>query len=328
MQPFITIIIPCRNEEKFIAKCFDSILRQDYSQNNYEIILIDGMSEDKTRQIIKAYQKKECPQIILLDNPKKRVSPALNIGIRKARGKYIIRMDAHTYYPPDYIKKCLEYLKKIKADNVGGIWITQPGANTLTARAIALGLSSRFGVGLGNTFRTSQKQGYVETVPFGAYKKEVFDRVGLFNEKLYRTEDIELNSRLRKSGGKIFITPEIKSYYQARATLKELWKQNWDNGYEVIITAREMFYALSPRHLIPFLFVLSLILSGIFSVFFSACGLTFSLILGSYLIANLFFSLKLSLKHGLKYLLVLPIIFITLHFSYGLGSLWALLKPK
>jgi len=322
-KPFVSIIIPCRNEEKHIGKCLDSIIANDYLKDGLEVLVIDGLSEDGTKKIIEDYSRR-FPFIRLLSNPNKFTPFGLNIGIKNAKGEIIIRMDAHAIYDKDYISKCVEYLKKTGADCVGGTLQTLPSQDTFEAEVIALVLSHSFGVG-GRTFRTKRKEGYVDTVPFGAYRKEIFDKIGLFNEKLVRNQDIELNSRIRKAGGKIFITPEIKLSYFAPTTFKGLISQQFQNGLWNIYTQKIAPGSLRARHFIPLFFVAGLLGSLILTPFTSLSMNLFILILGSYILLDLFFSFKISLKRGIKYLAVLPIVFFLHHFSYGLGSIFGIL---
>ena len=320
----VSIIIPAYNEEKYIGQCIDSILDNDYPKEKLEIIVVDGMSEDRTKEIVAEYSIKY-KFIQCLENPKRVAPTALNIGIRYAAGDVIIRMDAHNLYSSDYISKCVKYLKESDADNVGGICITVPGKNTVIAKAIAFVLSSPFGVG-NSHFRigTSQPR-YVDAVPFGCYRKKTFEVIGLFNEHLVRNQDLEFNARLRKNGCKILLVPEIKSYYHARPTLKKLCGQNWKNGIWNIYLTKVFPGSLSIRHFTPMLFVLGLIGSLILSLFFNQGLILLALICGSYLSASLLFSIKIGLKEGIKYIPILPVVFFSLHFSYGLGMLWAIL---
>ena len=318
----VSIIIPCRNEEKYIGRCFDSIISQDYPKENLEILVIDGMSEDRTREVILEFSKR-CPNIRLLENQKKITPTALNIGIRESRGEYILRADAHSIYENDYIKKCVEYLEKTGADCVGGALNTKSGSDSFVAEAISFVLSSVFGVG--SSFRTIKKEAYVDTVPFGAYRREIFDKIGFFNEKLVRNQDIELNSRIRKAGGKIFLTPEIKLIYFAPSTFKKLILQQFQNGLWNVYTQKLAPRSLSLRHFIPLFLVVGLIGGFALSPFSPFGKVLFALIFGSYLLLDLFFSINISLKKGLKYLIILLPTFFTLHFVYGLGSIWGLL---
>ena len=325
--PFVSIIIPCRNEEKFIAKCLDSIIANNYPKDRLEILVIDGMSEDGTRKIVGRYTQ-QYPFIGLLDNPKKITPAALNIGIKHAKGDIIVRMDAHSTYEKDYISKCVKYLNEYKADNVGGIWIINPRNNTFIAKAITLALSHLFGVG-GAYYKIgrSKEPRWVDTVPFGCYRKEIFERIGLFDEELPRSEDIDFNLRLRKAGGKILLVPEIVIYYYTRSTLKSFCKHYFENG---VLTTYFLKYgkrAFSWRHLIPCAFVSSLIGSAALSVFSQIFLWLFLFILGSYSLANIYFSGRIAIREkNFRYLFVMPLIFATLHIGYGLGSLYGLLK--
>jgi cellulose synthase/poly-beta-1,6-N-acetylglucosamine synthase-like glycosyltransferase len=318
--PFVTVIIPCRNEEKFIAKCLDSVINQDYPKDRFEVLVIDGMSSDATREIIKKYVE-ENSFIKMIDNPKKIIPAALNIGVKHAKGNIIVRMDAHSEYPKDYISKIIYWLDKSSADNVGGIWITKPGANTLIAEAIAIGLTSTFGVG-NAYYRTGLSEPrYVDTVPFGAYRKEVFDKIGLFDEKLLRSEDDEFNLRLLRQGGKILLVPEIVSYYYARDSLSKLWKTYFQYGYWKIGVIQKHKFPASWRHLVPSIFILTIFVTFILGFFNPIFFYIFGTIIGIYLITSMFFSLRISLKKGLKYFIILPLVFGILHFAYGFGFL-------
>jgi cellulose synthase/poly-beta-1,6-N-acetylglucosamine synthase-like glycosyltransferase len=319
--PFVSVIVPCRNEEKYIGKCLESIIGQDYPKEKTEIIVIDGMSKDKTREIIQKFTTKY-PNIKLFDNSKKIQSRGFNIGIKEAQGNILIILGAHTIIAPDFISRNIEYLEKTNADCVGGP--IKSINNSFVGRAVSLVISSPFGVG-GAKFRYSQKERYVDTVAYGAYRREVFDKIGLFDERLVRNQDIEFNNRLRKADGRIFMTPQIKSYYQAPETLAKLWRQNFRNGLWNIYTQKLVPGSLRIRHFVPLCFVGGLLGSSILTFFTSVGKMLFVLMAGSYILANLFFSIKISFKKGLKYLVVLPITFFTLHFSYGLGSIWGLL---
>jgi glycosyltransferase involved in cell wall biosynthesis len=317
---FISIIIPCRNEDKYIGKCLDSIIDNDYPKNALEVLVVDGMSEDGTRNIVEKYCKKY-PFITLIDNCKKIVPTALNIGIQKAREDIIIRMDAHNVYSKDYISKCVKYLNEYNVDNVGGIWVTLPGKNTIIAESIALALSHPFGVG-NAYYRIGLKEPkFVDTVPFGCYKKEIFKRIGLFDEDLVRNQDDELNIRLIKNGGRILLVPDIISYYYARDSISKLWEMYYQYGYFKPLVAKKANTLLTYRQLIPALFISSLIISAILSFLSKAFLMVFLSLLLGYLIANISFSLRIAFKKGLKYLLILPIVFGSLHFSYGWGYL-------
>jgi len=313
--PKVTVIIPVRNEEEYIEKCLNSILNCDYPHDLLEILIVDGMSEDSTKEIIGKFVNR-APFIRILDNPEKIVPVAMNIGIKNATGEIIIRMDAHTEYERDYISKCVEYLERTKADNVGGP--LRPRANSFLQRAISLAVTSIFGVGNAK-FHFDNQEGFVDTVTYGAYRKEVFEKVGLFDEELVRNQDDEFNYRLIKNGGKIYLTPEIKSYYYPRSSLKKLWRQYFEYGYWKVRVIEKHKLPASWRHLVPGTFVLSLIMFVILSLFSKWGVYILALILGSYLLTSLLFAIKISIRNGFRFLPVLPLVFATLHLSYGSG---------
>jgi len=326
-KPYVTVIIPCRNEEKFIGECLDSIIANDYPKDRFEVLVVVAVSEDRTREIVEGYADRYS-SIRLFDNPKKIVPTALNTGIRSAKGEIIMRMDAHATYEKNYVSKCVKYLQEYKADNVGGIIITQPRINTLWGKAIALALSHRFGVG-NSVFRTGTKKPmWVDTVFGGCYRKEVFEKIGLFNEDLVSTQDMEFNLRLKKEGGRVLLVPEIVSYYFTRSDFRSFCKNNFRNGLWAILPFKySKIMPVSWRHLVPLAFVLSLIGSMAISAFSSIFFWLFWLILGSYFLSNAYFSIKISKKEkDLKYIFIMPLIFGSLHLLYGLGSLWGTLR--
>ncbi|MEK9135107.1 MAG: glycosyltransferase family 2 protein [Patescibacteria group bacterium] len=310
MPSFISIIIPCRNEDKYIKGCLDSILEQDFPKENLEVLVINGMSEDKTREIVEEFKIKNLKlKIQLIDNPQKFTPFGLNIGIKASRGEIIIRMDSHAGYQKDYISKCVKYLQESGADNVGGVIKTLPAKNTLTARAIAKVLSHPFGAG-GSYFRLgSEEPRWVDTVFGGCYRREVFSRVGLFNEKMIRSQDIEFNKRLKKAGGKILLQPDIVAYYYPQTEFWKFFRHNFTDGFWTIYPLKFGVAFFSLRHLFPLIFIITLPLS-----------------IWPYILLSLFFSAKIALKEDLRYFFILPFVFFNRHFAYGLGSLWGLVK--
>jgi len=318
----VSIIIACLNEEKHIKECLESLINQNYLKEKYEIIIVDGESNDKTKEIINNIIKNNpAVKIKILNNTKKINSIGFNIGIKAAQGDVIIIFGGHAVADKNFIVKNIEYLEKIGTDCVGGP--IKSISDSFMGRVISFVISSPFGVG-GAKFRYSQKEEFVDTVAYGAYRKEVFNKIGLFNEKLTRNHDIEFNSRLKKSGGKIFMTPEIKSYYYAPETLKKLWRQNFNNGLWNIYTQKLIPGSLRLRHFIPLLFIVGLIGSFILS-FLNFFKIIFFLIISVYIITDLLFSFKIAIKNKLKSLPLLFITFFILHISYGLGSLWGIL---
>lgn len=316
----ISIIIPCRNEKNFISACLQSIVENDYPKDHLEVLVVDGMSEDGTRDIILELTEKYF-FIKMLDNPKKITPCALNIGIKNARGEIIMRMDAHNIYPPNYISDLIAWLEKSGADNVGGICITKAANDTPKAQAIALALSHPFGVGNAYFRIGSSEPRWVDTVPFGCYRREVFERIGLFDEELVRNQDDEFNLRLKKSGGKILLIPQIVSYYFARDSLIKLWRMYWQYGYFKPLVARKIGGILTFRQIVPGIFVASLSSCLISGIFIYSTFKIFYILIGSYLITNMVTSLTAAPKINFRTKLWLMISFPILHFSYGLGYL-------
>ncbi len=316
--PLVSIIIPCRNEEMFIGPCIDSVLMNDYPKDRLELLVVDGESSDRTKDIVQGYCEKYS-FISLLDNHRKIVSTALNIGIKRSKGEVIMRMDAHSAYEQDYISKCIKFMVEYSADNVGGVIHTLPGSKSLLAESIALALSHPFGVG-NSYFRIgADKPIFVDTVPFGCYRREVFDRIGLFDEELIRNQDDEFNLRLIKNGGKILLVPEIISSYYTRASLLKLWNMYFQYGYFKPLVVRKVGAILTLRQTIPALFVGSLAFSGLLSFLSPIFCYLFIAVIGSYIVVDLGVSFLVALQRGLKYFLMMPLVFLTLHFSYGLG---------
>jgi len=315
----ISVVVPIYNEERYIRKCLDSIIQSDYPKEEMEVLLVDGGSEDGTIAIIEEYRKRY-RFFKLLHNPKKIAPTAMNIGIKKAKGDYIFILSAHASYESGYFRELVEYAKRLKAECVGPALVTDVKNSTKTSIAIKNVLSDIFGVG--SRFRVgSEEVTQVDTVAFGCYDRKVFDRIGLFDERLVRNQDIELNKRIIRAGGKIYMIPHVKAIYYARETFKELAKNNFQNGKWNILTAyyTKTLSSLSLRHFIPLLFVVSLLLFLILGIFVSKLFFyLFVLELGIYLAVIGYRSYKI--KKGTSFLHQLAA-FLTLHLSYGFGSL-------
>jgi glycosyltransferase involved in cell wall biosynthesis len=321
----VSVIIPTRNEEKFIAKCLDSIISQDYPSDRMEILVVDGVSYDNTKKIVQSYSQKY-PSVKLLDNISKYTSYAFNIGIKRSSGEVIMFMGAHAGYKKNYISKCLEYLERYDADNVGGVLKTIPREKTIFAKVISLALSSRFGAG--SHFRIgSDKIREVDTVFGGCYRKDVFDRVGLFNENLKRSQDLELNLRLRRAGGKIIIAPDIVLSYYPKSSLRDFAIHNFEDGVWAVYPVKFIKMPLKLRHYIPLIFVSVLVVTLAIGIFVPKYFFIFILITSFYLLINLYFSAVIAIgEKRIEYIFLLPIVFIVRHIFYGLGSLWGLIK--
>jgi glycosyltransferase involved in cell wall biosynthesis len=322
----VSIIIPCRNEEHFIQKCLDSVLENDYPKEKMEIFVVDGFSQDKTRKIVGEYIKKY-PFIRLLDNPKFIAATALNIGIKEAKGDLIIRLDAHTTYDKSYISKCVDYSQTYNADNVGGIISITPRDDKMMGKAIVKAMASFLGTGGAKYKGGVEKFEEVDTVPFGCFKKEVFNKVGLFNENLQRSQDMEFNLRLKRSGGKIYLFPDIISYYYVRSDLISFLKHNFIDGVWAIYPFKFTKKLFKLRHYLPLIFVsglLGLLLLGLFLkpflYIFWGCAALYTLII-------IYSAVKVSFaEKNIAYMFYLPIALATRHFSYGFGSIFGIIK--
>ncbi len=322
----VSLIIPCRDEEKFIGQCLDSVIASDYPADNMEVFVVDGRSEDRTREIVKTYSDKY-PFIRLMDNPKKVIPAAMNIGIKYASSDIIMKIDAHTVYKKDYITKCIKFLIEYNADNVGGLQIAVSRNDTLVGKAIVISLSHRFGVG--NSYHRLQPSEpmWSDTAYSGCFKKDMLEQIGLYDENIARSEDVAINSRIREAGGKILLVPEIVTHYYARSNLRDFIKHNFDNGIWITYPLKYGRVVFSWRHLIPLIFVSSLIGMALLSFFSPALSWLFLSIIGSYALANFYSSCRIAIhEKNLRYLFIMPLIFALLHIGYGLGSMWGLLR--
>ncbi len=331
----VSVVMPVYNEEKYIDKCVQSLLLQDYPVENMEWIFVDGMSKDRTVEILTGYSEKYPDLIRIYENPDKIVPFAMNIGISNAKGKYIVRLDAHADYATDYISKCVYYLDTTDAQNVGGL--AQTKAHGFVGNAIAKMLSSRFGVG-NSQFRTGGESGYVDTVPFGAFRREVFSNYGGYDERLVRNQDNEMNFRIRKNGGKIYLAEDIKLSYYCRDTVKGISRMGHINGMWNIITMKLCPGSMGLRHFIPLLFVLSVL--GLFSLGLAGALLTvlgvltllhpalyFAPLAAELLLyfgMDAYFSLKAA--KGFKEFWLLVALFPIFHVAYGTGSVKGIFK--
>lgn len=326
--PFVSVVVPCRNEEQYISRCLDSIVANDYPRGRLEVFVIDGMSEDGTREIVQRFSQRY-PFVRLLDNPRKIKSSALNVGIAHARGDIIMAMDAHATYDSDYIPKCVRFLNESGADNVGGAMVTEPSDDTLVARSIAISLSHPFGAG-NSYFRIgSSAPRWVDTVFGGCYRREVFQKVGLFDEKLVRSMDMNFNLRLARAGGKILLVPELVCHYYPTSTLSSFFRHNLSDGVWLIHPMKLGSGWFRLRHFVPLAFVSSLLVSGALAPFSRQSLWVLLVISASYICATAYFSVKIALRHrDMKYLISMPVVFAARHIGYGLGSIWGLLNRK
>lgn len=313
----VTVVVPCRNEEPHIEACVRSILAQEQPPGGFELIVADGLSTDRTRDILDRLAQED-DRLKLIDNPGRIVSTGLNAGIAVARGKVILRMDAHTVYATDYIRQCVAVLQETGADNVGGPALTCSGASMQAA--ISAAYHSSFAVG-GALFHNPGYEGYVDTVPYGCWPRTLFSRIGLFDEELVRNQDDEFNLRIVRSGGKVWQSPRIRSWYRTRSSLSDLFRQYRQYGYWKVRVIQKHRLPASIRHIIPAVFVLSIPALVTVSLWWPSALWVLAAILVSYMAATLVASLLTASQKGWAFLPVLPFVFATYHLSYGLGFL-------
>ena len=318
--PLVSVVVPCRNEERHIAQCLDSILACDFPQERLEILVVDGCSDDGTRAILARYAERYA-RIHVLDNPKRITPTALNIGVLAARGEIIMRMDAHVIYPASYISQLVGALEETGADNVGGIIATLPGDDSATARAIAVGLSHPLGVG-NSYFRVgSRERRWTDAVSFGCYRRQVFERIGMFDEELVRNQDDEFDLRLIKHGGRVLLLPEVVSQYYARRSLRQVARMFYQYGYFKPLVAKKLGRIMTFRQLVPGLFLLSLAASALTALWWPPAARVGAGILGLYAALVLGCALASMRAHGVGPAAVLVTVFPVLHVSYGVGFL-------
>jgi glycosyltransferase involved in cell wall biosynthesis len=335
-RPFVSLILPIRNEAAHVREFFVPLLNQTYPKDRMEILVVDGMSEDGTRQIVQEFiHANGHAKVRLVDNPKKQRAPALNLGIKHATGDIVLRIDARTVIPNDYIEKCVQISLATGADNVGGMQVpivTEHDSNRkkLAQRAISLALTHSFGVGNAQ-FRLGKKSGYVDTVYLGCFKKDVFDRVGLFDEDApVISEDADMNYRIRKAGGKVYFDKDIIAYYYPRDNLKDLAKLYFRYGGAKAGNLLKTKQLTAWRQWVPPFFLLAIVIISFASIFSVVCRFLLAAILGIYFLVDMLVSAKLAV--GEKRLVLfhrLFVVFPTLHFSWATGFFIRLMqRPK
>jgi len=315
--PAVSLIVPCRNEQDYIESCIRSLLAQDLPVGSFEIIVADGLSNDGTRNIL-ARLAAEYACVRLVDNPGRIVSTGLNTAIHAARSKIIVRIDVHTQYAPDYVRQCLAVLQETGADNVGGPWVAQ-GMGYM-GRAVAAAFQSPFAVG-GARGHNPHHIGPVDTVYLGCWPREVFDRIGFFDEELVRNQDDEFNLRLSRAGGLIWQSPRIKSWYHPRASLRSLWRQYAQYGYWKVRVIQKHGLPASVRHLVPAAFVLTMLTLPILALIWPWAWWLWGALGVLYCACNLAASVATARRSGLMFCLALPAVFACYHLGYGYGFL-------
>jgi len=326
-MPSISIIIPCYNEQTTIRKLLASIYAQSTPRSDLEVIIADGMSSDGTRAEIAAFaDSHQDLHISVVDNPLRSIPAGLNCALKEAKGEIIVRLDAHSMPYADYIERCVADLEVGLGENVGGVWEIRPSADTWLAQSIAVAAAHPIGVG-DALYRHAKKAGAVDTVPFGAFKRELLATVGFFDENLLTNEDYEFNTRIRKSGGKIWLDPSIRSVYFSRAHLSGLAKQYFRYGYWKWRMLRQFPDTLRWRQGLPPLFVLSLVGFGILGGFLPLFRVLLGAELILYILAIAAAGAQEALRRRLTFLILgLPLAITVMHICWGSGFLWSMIK--
>jgi glycosyltransferase involved in cell wall biosynthesis len=347
----VTVIMPIRNEEAYIENSLRAVLGQDYPHDRLEIFIVDGMSTDATRSTIDRIlaAAAQSPVVEVLENHAKIVSKGFNLALTRAKGDIIVRVDGHTEIAPDYVRQCVIALHRTGAANVGGRM--NPVANGFIGSTVALATTSPFGVGW-SRFHFSTKEAWVDTVYLGAWPRQVFSsigpldeqfvrneddefnnrlrkvlpRVGLFDEELLRDQDDEFNYRLRKRGGRILLSPLIRSSYVNRSRLLDVWRQYLGYGFWKVRVLQKHPFQMSPRQLVPPMFVSALVLASFLAIFNPIGRSAIASIVGAYTLADVVASVWSARHHGLAQTLALTLVFPVLHLSYGLGFLAGLIR--
>ena len=320
MLPSVSVIIPCRNEEKTIHLVLDAIYSQTYPRELLQVVIADGFSEDRTREEINAFSAAH-PDLTLLvvDNPQRIIPAGLNAAIRAATGDVIVRMDAHSIPRADYIARCVDALMSDVAQNVGGVWDIQPGNDSWIARSIAAAAGNPLAVGDAH-YRFTDKAAFVDTVPYGAYKRELFDQIGFFDETLLANEDYELNTRILQAGGKIWLDPQIRCTYYARSNLRALSRQYFGYGFWKIQMLKRYPETLRLRQALPPAFIAGLLVTLLVGIFWKPSLYLFAAALGLYLLVLLAVGIHITIKkRDILMMIGIPLAIITMHFSWGAG---------
>ncbi len=319
--PLVSVILPVRNEADFIESCLRSILDGEYPEGRIEILVVDGMSDDGTREIVESIQSHHL-SVRMIDNPQRIVPTAMNRGILASSGEVIVRVDGHATVSEDFLSQSVQQLSEHpEAWCVGGAIETVN--ETWVGRTIAGAMSSAVGVG-NATFRLGDSEGYVDTLAFGSYWRWVFDRIGMFDEQLVRNQDDELNWRIIQAGGKIYLSRAIRSKYYARTSLGKLWRQYRQYGFWRIRTMQKHRRPATLRQAAPLTFVLLWLVLLVSSVLWAPLGWVLLGFACLYALVLVLGGIDVGRRCGRSCGLLAPVVFAILHFGYGLGSLWGL----
>lgn len=324
-MPRVSVIVPCYNEQDTITLLLEALLNQTFPLSEMEVIVADGLSTDQTRQRLAAFQASQ-PQLTVrvVDNPKRNIPAGLNCAIAAAEGEIIVRLDAHSVPNAEYIQRCVQALEQGLGDNVGGVWEIQPRGSSWQARAIAAAAAHPLGVGDAR-YRYTEAAQEVDTVPFGAYSKELIDQIGPYDENLLTNEDYEFNVRIRQSGRRVWLDPAIRSIYFARRNYRELAQQYLRYGYWKARMLRRYPGTVRWRQALPPAFVLSLLVLLVSAPWFSFAAWIFVIELLAYVLILILVSLSLARrKRDWTLALGVPLAIATMHLAWGSAFLWSI----
>ncbi|MFN8411497.1 MAG: glycosyltransferase family 2 protein [Anaerolineales bacterium] len=324
MPPFVSVIVPCYNEEKTIQHLLSAVYGQTYPHAQLELVIADGMSTDRTRELISAFQKDHADfNVTVVNNSARNIPSALNQAIRASRGEIIVRLDAHSMPIPEYVERCVAAHQAGKGANVGGVWEIRPGAETWIADSISYAAAHPLGVG-DAMYRLKAKEGAVDTVPFGSFKRSLLDTIGFFDETLLANEDYEFNTRVRESGGLVWLDPSIRSVYFSRSSLRTLGVQYWRYGFWKWRMLKRYPHTLRWRQALPPVFVFSLIVLLVLSLWLAPMRYVLAAQVFLYFSVLVAAGFKLALEQRKPYLIIgLPLAISTMHVTWGAGFLWS-----
>jgi len=322
--PFVSIIIPCYNEEATIHKLLEALRAQTYPLAQMEVVISDGFSTDGTRDVIAGFKKQNTDlSVRVVDNKAKTIPSGVNQAIRESSGEILIRLDAHSMPIPEYVARCVEAHQAGKGDNVGGVWEIRPGADTWVAESVSFAAAHPLGVG-DAMYRLNAKAGAVDTVPFGSFRRELIQKIGAFDESLLANEDYEFNTRVREAGGTVWLDPAIRSVYFSRSTFGKLAGQYWRYGFWKFKMLKRYPHTLRWRQALPPVFVLALLTLIVLSLGLAVARVLLVLQLFVYFFVLGLAGLRLAMKTRKGFLFWgLPFAIATMHIAWGMGFLWS-----
>jgi glycosyltransferase involved in cell wall biosynthesis len=320
----VSVIMPIRNEANFIGQSLGAVLLQDYPHERLEVLIADGLSVDGTQRVIARLAESHPDiRVVVIENPGRIVPTGFNLALARARGKVIVRVDGHTLVAQDYVRECVAALQRSGADGVGGRM--EPISQSHFGEAVSLATSSPFGVG-GARFHYSEREEWVDTVFLGAWPRTVFERIGPFDEEQVRNQDDEFSYRLLDGGGRILLSPKIKSRYLTRSTPGSLWRQYYQYGYWKVRVVQKHPRQVRLRHFVPAVFAGTLLLTLAVAPFAAIGPWGMALVVGCYSVANVVASTLLGRRANWRLVPRLALAFAILHLSYGLGFLAGIAK--